>query len=69
MPAIVSALLTMIQYAPGAISEITALYNVVKADISSDDQVSIDNALTAAQASDAAATAQADAALDAASKV
>lgn len=65
---IAEAILALIQFAPAAISEITAVYNAVKGDLSATDQVAIDNALTQAQAADAAATARADAALDAASK-
>lgn len=68
MPVIVTAILGLIQYAPQAISEVTALYNAVKADISETDQATIDAALLAAQQGDATATAQADAALDAASQ-
>lgn len=68
MSPIVVSILSLIQYAPQAITEIMALYNTVKADISSDDQVTIDNALAAAQASDAAATKAADDALGTASK-
>lgn len=66
MSPIVSSILALIQYAPAAISEITTLYNAVKADLSSDDQTTIDAALASAQSSDAAATETADAALTAA---
>lgn len=65
---IAEAILALIQFAPAAISEITAVYNAVKGDLSATDQVAIDNALTQAQAADAAGTAKADAALDAAAK-
>lgn len=69
MPVIVSSILSLIQYAPAAISEITALYEAIKSDISETDQATIDAALAAAQQSDAAATAAADTALDNAAKV
>ncbi len=65
---IATAILALIQNAPAAISEITALYNVVKSNLSSSDQSTIDQALVAIQASDAQATARADDALDAASR-
>ena len=65
---IAELILGLIQAAPGAISEITALYHAVKTDLSSSDQATIDAALVAAQQSDAAATARADAALAAAAK-
>ncbi len=65
---IAQAILTLISVAPQAITEILALYNAVKADLSSDDQVTIDAALAASQASDAKATEAADAALDDAAK-
>lgn len=61
---IASLILALIQAAPGAISEITALYGTLKGVISNKDQASIDAALAAAQSSDAAATAAADAALE-----
>lgn len=69
MPAIVTSLLGLIQYAPQAVTEITALYNAIKGDLSTQDQATIDSALAAAQSGDAQATATADAALDQASKV
>lgn len=69
MPAIVLSLLSLIQYAPQAIGEITTLYNSLKGDLSATDQATIDAALLAAQSDDATATAAADAALTAASKV
>jgi hypothetical protein len=65
---IVTAILALIQLAPAAITEITAVYNAVKGDLSETDQGMIDRALLLAQQNDAAATAAADAALDAASK-
>lgn len=68
MPVIVQSILSLLTYAPQAITEITNLYNVIKADISETDQAKINAALLSAQQSDAAATARADAALDAASK-
>lgn len=64
---IATAILALIQYAPAAISEITALYNAVKGDLSATDQATIDQALANAIASDAQATAAADQALDQAS--
>lgn len=67
MPAIIlQAILALIQNAPTAITEITALYGAVKTSLSSDDQATIDAALASAQASDLAATNTADAALTAA---
>ena len=68
MPAIVLSLLSLIQYAPQAITEITALYNSLKGGMSATDQATIDKALADAQSADAAATAAADQALDQASK-
>lgn len=68
MGSIASIILAAIQVAPQAIPEIIALYNAVKGDISETDQQSIDNALAAAQQADAVATAEADAALGAASQ-
>ena len=68
MPVIVTSILSLIQYAPQAITEITALYNAIKSDLSASDQETIDAALAAAQAADATATAEADAALDQAAK-
>lgn len=63
MSPIVTAILTLLQYAPAAVTDITALYNTIKSDLSSDDQASIDGALSAAQSQDMQATATADAAL------
>lgn len=65
---IAEAILALIQFAPAAISEVTAVYNAVKGDLSATDQATIDQALANAQSADAMATATADAALDAASK-
>ena len=64
MPTLVEALLAIIKYAPGAITEATQLYNAVKADLSETDIQKIDAALADAQAQDAAATLAADKALD-----
>jgi len=69
MPVLVTSLLSLIQYAPAAITEIKAVYDAIKGDMSATDQQTIDSALAAAQQSDAAATQRADAALDAAAKV
>lgn len=68
MPTLAEALIAIIQYAPQAINEATALYHAVKADLSETDQAQIDSALLAAQDDDAEATKAADAALDEASK-
>lgn len=68
MPPIVTAILALIAQAPTAIVEITQLYNAVKTSLSTNDREAIDEALAAAQASDATSTAEADAALDAAAK-
>ena len=65
---IATAILAILQYAPQAYSEVVALYNAVKGDMSATDQATIDAALLAAQDSDALATMQADAALDDAAK-
>jgi hypothetical protein len=61
-------ILALLSQAPQAITEITALYNAVKSDISATDQQQIDAALASAQQSDAAATAQADTDLAAAAE-
>jgi hypothetical protein len=61
-------ILALLQQAPQAITEITALYAAVKADLSETDQASIDAALASAQQADASATAQADSDLDTAAK-
>ncbi len=63
MIALAPLILSLIQAAPGAINEITALYGTLKGVISPKDQSAIDAALVAAQSSDAQATAAADAAL------
>lgn len=68
MPPIVTAILALISAAPTAIVQITNLYETLKTSLTSDDQAVIDKALAAAKISDAAATAEADAALDAAAK-
>lgn len=68
MPAIALSLLSLLQYAPSAITEITAVYNAVKGDLSATDQATIDAALAAAIANDMQATASADQALSDASK-
>lgn len=65
---IAELILELLAQAPSAITEITALYNAVKGTISATDQATIDKALADAQAADAAATAQADSDLDAASR-
>lgn len=64
MVSLAPLILTLIQAAPGAITEITALYTAVKGDLSTEDQATIDSALAAAQGGDAQATATADSALD-----
>lgn len=64
---IAEAIIAIVTNAPSLIQEATVLYNAVKTSLSSDDQATIDAALAAAIASDAAATAKADQALDAAS--
>jgi hypothetical protein len=61
-------ILQLLSEAPQAYAQIKALYEALKADISETDQAKIDQALADAQKSDDAATAQADADLDAASK-
>jgi hypothetical protein len=61
-------ILALLTQAPAAITEITALYNTVKTDISSDDQATIDAALAAEQAKLAGEKAATDADLEAAEK-
>ncbi len=61
-------LISLIQYAPQAITELSALYHAIKDTFSDQDQKAIDDALAAAQQADWAATAAADEALDAAAK-
>ncbi len=68
MPTAVLSILSLLQYAPQAINEITALYNAIKGTFSDSDQATIDKALADAIASDAASTAKADVALDEAAK-
>lgn len=63
MSVIAQTILTLIQVAPTAITQILALYEAVKSDISSDDQATIGAALASAQNTDAVATAKADVAL------
>lgn len=69
MIALAPLILSLIQAAPGAISEITALYGAVKGVISTKDQATIDSSLAAVQSGDAQATMTADAALEKAAKV
>lgn len=64
MPEIALSILSLLRYAPQAISEITAVYNSVRGDISETDQATIDKALADAQAADAQATTAADDKLD-----
>jgi hypothetical protein len=61
-------ILALITQAPAAITEITALYNTVKTDLSSDDQATIDAALAVEQANLAPEQAQTDEDLEAAEK-
>jgi len=61
MHPMVSVLLGALQYAPQAISEVTALYNAVKGGFSPADTATIDAALAKAQQDDAAATVAANA--------
>lgn len=68
MPAIALSLLSLLQYAPQALAEITAVYNAIKGDLSATDQATIDAALANAIAQDAQATNAADQALDQAAK-
>lgn len=65
---IAEAIITILTNAPMLINEATVLYNAVRHSLSSEDQATVDAALAAAQASDWAATAKADDALEAASK-
>lgn len=65
---IAAALIAIIQSAPLLINEATELYQALKGDLSESDIAKIDAALATAQAADAAATAKADVALDAASQ-
>lgn len=68
MPTAALSILSLLQYAPQAISEISALYNAIRHTFTDSDQADIDKALADAQAADAQATAAANAALDAAAK-
>lgn len=63
---IAEALIAILTNAPALINEVTLLYNVVKSSLHTDDQLAIDQMLEDIKASDAAATAKAAAALDAA---
>ena len=65
---IAQLILGLLQAAPAAIHEITAVYDAVKGDLSATDQASIDSALAKAIQADADATAAAGIALDAAAK-
>lgn len=65
---IAAAILAIIQNAPTAIKEATALYEAVRHMLNATEQADIDAALASAQASDQAATDKADEALDEAAK-
>lgn len=64
MVSLAPLILSLLQAAPTAVTEITALYNALKGDLSTEDQATIDSALAAAQSGDAKATAAADIALN-----
>lgn len=64
----VSMLLGLLAYAPQAITQISELYKAIRGTFSPSDQATIDAALAAAIQADAASTAKAVAALDAAAK-
>ena len=66
---IAAALIAIIQNAPFLINEATTLYQAVKNDLSPSDIEQIDAALASSQVADAASTAKADTALDAAAKI
>lgn len=66
---VATAILAIIQNAPFLINEATTLYQAIKGDLSATEIDQIDAALATAQAADAASTAKADTALDAAAKV
>ena len=66
MSEIATAIIALITNAPQIINETISLYNAVRSDLSETDQQAIDAALASSQATDAQATATADAALDAA---
>lgn len=68
MPVIVTSILSLLTYAPQAYTEIKAVYDAVKSDMSATDQQTIDNALAAAIQADKTATDAADIVLDAASQ-
>ncbi len=68
MPILVTSLLSLIQYAPQAVSEINALYQAIRHTFSPADQATIDSALAAAQKADWASTQAADDALEQAAK-
>lgn len=63
-----TAILSIIQNAPTMISEAETLYTAFKNDFTNEDQAAIDAALASAQTGDSTATANADTALEAASK-
>lgn len=67
-PAVITSILSLIQYAPQALTEVQSLYNAINGDLSATDQSQIDAALAQAIAADTQATAAADQALDSASK-
>lgn len=62
----VSTILALIAAFPQALSTFTAFWNDIRGTFSTEDQATIDAALTSAQTQDAADTATADAALKAA---
>lgn len=64
----VATILALINAFPQAITEIGNLWGVIKGEFSSEDQATIDAALATAQSQDAADTAAADVALQAAAK-
>ncbi len=68
MPTAVLSILSLLQYAPQAVTEINSLYQAIKGTFSPNDQATIDAALAKAIADDAASTAAADTTLDAAAK-
>jgi hypothetical protein len=60
---IAEAIIAILSQAPTLVAEATTLYTAVKSSLSLTDQAAVDAALAKAIASDANATAQADAAL------
>jgi hypothetical protein len=68
MSALGAILLQLIPLIPSAIPAFVGFYNQIKGLLTPSDQTAIDQALAAAQSSDAAATAQADTDLAAAAK-